>query len=153
MRITSSSEYGTRIMVQLARAWGGGTLAAKDLAARENIPRDYVGQILVRLRRAGLVRSRLGTKGGYALSRDPSRIHMAEIVRAVEGEVFEEVCGKYTRGSARCRHQDACGIRPVWVRLGLEVEAFLRGIPLTRLLEPERQVVQTLLGHPRIPTA
>lgn len=139
MRITSSSEYGTRIMVQLARAYGNGPVAAKDLSDRENIPRDYVDQILMRLRRAGLVGSQRGAAGGYALSRPPADIHMADIVRAVEGHIFEDVCEKYADGQSACRHQGACGIRPVWHRLALQVEGFLKQVKLSQLIEEDAE--------------
>src|SRR5579863_8628770 len=117
MRITSSSEYGTRIMVQLARAYGRGPVAAKDLSELENISRDYVDQLLLRLRRAQLVSSHRGSAGGYSLAKEPGKISVAEIFEAVEGHVFEEVCTRYSAGAQKCRHQDACGIRPVWQRL------------------------------------
>lgn len=137
MRITSSSEYGTRIMVQLARRHGRGPVAAKDLSELENISRDYVDQLLLRLRRAGLVASQRGASGGYALSREPRLIRVSEIFQAVEGHVFEEVCSKYSAGAQRCRHQDACGIRPVWQRLAEQIEGFLSKVSLSDLLEAE----------------
>jgi Rrf2 family iron-sulfur cluster assembly transcriptional regulator len=121
-------------MVQLARAYGNGPVTAKDLAEMENIPRDYVDQLLMRLRRGGLVSSHRGAAGGYLLSREPGKITMADVVQAVEGQVFEGVCSKYSTGSQKCRHQDACSIQPVWQRLAEQIEGFLRQVPLSELL-------------------
>ena len=122
-------------MVQLARGYGRGPMAAKDLAEHETIPRDFVDQLLMRLRRGGLVVSQRGAAGGYSLSRDPGKIDMASIVAAVEGQVFEEVCGRYSAGDARCRHQAVCGIRPVWQRLAEQIEGFLKQVTLAQLLD------------------
>ena len=85
MRITSSIEYATRLMTTLARAYGQAPLAAERLAASDNIPSDYVSQILVKLRRAGLVTSHRGSSGGYGLSRPPAEITLGAVVRAVDG--------------------------------------------------------------------
>ena len=71
MRITSSTEYGTRLMVSLARAHAQEPVSADKLSQAENVPVDYVNQILLKLRRAGLVQSQRGQGGGYSLSRKP----------------------------------------------------------------------------------
>lgn len=134
MRITSSIEYATRLMVALGRQYGRATLSAEKLAASENVPSDYVNQLLLRLRRAGLVQSHRGTAGGYALSRPPAEVTLGQVVRAVEGKVFESVCEKYDGGKKDCHHQDGCGISPVWARLGDLIERYFDGITLTQLM-------------------
>lgn len=136
-KISSSAEYAARIMVRLAASDGAGPLSAETIAAAENIPRDYVDQILLRLRRAGLAASRRGAAGGYLLARPPSGITMGMILRAVDEGVFEEVCGRFAEGHQRCTHTGTCGIRPVWLRLADLVEGFLDGVTLAQLLSPE----------------
>ncbi len=135
MRITSSIEYATRLMVTLAAEHGGSPVPAERLAEADNVPADYVSQILMKLRRAGLVASHRGSAGGYALSRAPSEITLAQVVRAVDGAVFEEVCGRYEVGSKDCRHQGQCSISPVWTKLGDLVTRYLEGVTLVAILE------------------
>lgn len=135
MRITSSIEYATRLMVQLGRSHGQKPLAAAQLSQLENVPLDYVNQLLLRLRRGGLLVSRRGTSGGYVLSRPPAQIKLGDVMRAVEGEIFEDVCGKYTGGEKDCHHQSKCGISPVWQRLGALIEQFLDGVTLEQLVK------------------
>lgn len=135
MRITSSVEYAARLMVALAREHGGAPVSAERLASSDNIPVDYVSQLLVKLRRAGLVESRRGSAGGYALSKPPREVTLGQIVRAVEGQVFEDVCGKYEKGARDCRHQKGCSISPVWRRLGELVTGYLDGVTLGDILE------------------
>lgn len=136
MRITSSIEYATRLMVCLARAYGEEPLSADKLSQAENVPSDYVNQLLLRLKRGGLVVSQRGTGGGYILSRKPEQIKLGDVLRAVEGRIFEDVCERYTDGSKDCRHQGRCGISPVWQKLGALIEGYLDGIDLSQLAAP-----------------
>lgn len=135
MRITSSVEYATRLMTALAREHAGAPVSAEKLAGADNIPADYVSQLLVKLRRAGLVESRRGSSGGYALAKAPGVIKLCDIVRAVDGEVFEDVCGKYEKGTKDCRHQGDCSISPVWKRLGAMVTQYFDSVTLGDILE------------------
>ena len=66
MRITTWAEYGVICALHLARRTDEGPVTGRDIAARERLPGDYVEQILLRLRRAGIVQSTRGAKGGYA---------------------------------------------------------------------------------------
>lgn len=135
MRITSSVEYATRLMTALAREHAGASVSAEKLAGADNIPADYVSQLLVKLRRAGLVESRRGSSGGYVLAKAPAAIKLGDIVRAVDGEVFEDVCGKYEKGEKDCHHQGGCSISPVWKRLGVLVTQYFDGVTLADILE------------------
>ncbi len=135
MRITSSIEYATRLMATLARAHGQAPLPAERLAETDNVPADYVSQILVKLRRAGLVTSHRGSSGGYALSRPPAEITLGQVVRAVDGDIFEDVCEKYDDGAKDCRHQGGCSISPVWQKLGALVTGYFESVTLASILE------------------
>lgn len=135
MKITSSTEYATRLMVTLARGYGQAAMSAEKLSDSEHVPIDYVNQLLMRLRRAGLIESRRGTGGGYSLSRPPEQIKLGEVLKAVEGRIFEDVCEKYAAAEKDCHHQGSCVISPVWQKLGALIEQYFDGITLTQLLE------------------
>lgn len=134
MKITSSIEYATRLMTTLSRAHGQAPLPAERLAETDNVPSDYVSQLLVKLRRAGLVTSHRGSTGGYALSRNPAEITLGQVVRAVDGDVFEDVCEKFNGGAKDCRHQGSCAISPVWQRLGTLVTQYFESVTLASIL-------------------
>ena len=134
MKITSSIEYATRLMVTLGSEYGRAPISAERLAEADNVPGDYVSQLLVKLRRAGLVTSHRGSAGGYVLARKPAEITLASVVRAVDGAVFEEVCGRYDAGSKDCRHQGQCAISPVWSKLGELVTRYFEGVTLAAIL-------------------
>ena len=134
MKITSSIEYASRLMVTLAREHGRTHLSAERLSECDNVPADYVSQLLVKLRRAGLVVSHRGSAGGYSLSRPPEEITLGQVARAVDGEIFEDVCGKYEGGAKDCRHQSGCAISPVWRRLGALVTEYFESVTLAGML-------------------
>lgn len=135
MRITSSMEYATRLMVALARVHGDEPMPADRLSQAENVPVDYVNQLLLKLRRGGLVQSQRGQNGGYTLSRKPADITLGQVLRAVEGKIFDDVCEKYASADKDCHHQAGCGISPVWKRLGAMIEQYFDGISLEALTE------------------
>ncbi len=153
MRITSLVECAARIMVRLAGLPAGSTLSAEKLSDLENISRDYVDQILQRLRKGELISSHRGAQGGYYLARPSSQITIGMTIRAVEGRVFEEVCEKYATGESQCRHADGCGLRPVWQKLGEMVEGFLDRVTLEQLTLQEPKVRAELGGKGRAPQA
>ena len=93
MKIASSVEYAARLMVRLARSYGQAAVPGEKLSESEGVPIDYVNQLLLRLRRAGLVISHRGAGGGYVLAQPPPQVNLGHIFRAVEGQVFEGVCG------------------------------------------------------------
>ena len=135
MKITSSMEYATRLMAALARGHGQAALSADKLSESEGVPIDYVNQLLMRLRRAGLVESHRGTGGGYTLSRAPEQIKLGQVLKAVEGKIFEDVCEKYAAAEKDCHHQGSCVISPVWQKLGVLIEKYFDSITLTQILE------------------
>src|SRR5437773_5573355 len=102
MRISASAEYGARILVQLAKTPNGADLNADKLASLENIPRAFVDQILLKLKRAGIVESHRGVQGGHRLAKPTSEITIGMMMRAVEGSIFEDVCERYASGDHQC---------------------------------------------------
>ena len=90
MKLSHKLEYACRVLAQLGRNYGDGSLAHIDsLASAEAIPANYLVQILNELRNAGLIISKRGKQGGYALSRAPKNIALIEIVEAVDSELLE----------------------------------------------------------------
>jgi Rrf2 family protein len=90
LKVSNKLEYACRVLAQLARLHGQGKLVhVESLAEIETVPANYLVQILNELRNAGLIVSKRGKQGGYALSRTPERIKLSEIVRAVDPELME----------------------------------------------------------------
>ena len=87
MKISVKVDYACRVMAELARLDGSGTLAQiEQLAKAEAVPANFLAQILGKLRTHGLIDSRRGNLGGYKLSRPPAEISLYDIMMATEGE-------------------------------------------------------------------
>jgi Rrf2 family protein len=150
MRITTWTEYSLIISLHLAKrgAAGGGPVAAREIAEAERLPGDYVEQILLRLRRAGLVESVRGAKGGYYLAKEPPEITMRDIMTASEHQTFEMNCASHQVDADRCSPSSGCSIRPVWYALQQRVDELLSSISLADLMKEETQVQELVTIAP-----
>jgi Rrf2 family protein len=142
MRVTTWTEYSLIIVLNLARRAGQGLgpVAARELAEVERLPGDYVEQILLRLRRAGIVQSVRGARGGYLLGREASAISVRDVMTASEHQTFEINCDAHQVDADRCAPGSTCSIRPVWQALQQRVDELLEGISMADLLREESQV-------------
>lgn len=92
MRLSTKTRYGVRAVFDIAYHNGdqtGLTAQAKDIARRGDIPLRYLEQIFQDLKRAGLIDSKRGPRGGYYLKRHPSEIKLGDVVRALQGPIEE----------------------------------------------------------------
>lgn len=142
MRVTTWAEYGLIVAVHLAKRAGEGPVAARELAELERLPHDYVEQILLRLRRAGLVESVRGARGGYFLSRGPTSVTVKDVMEASEYVTFEVNCDVHPVDPSRCSPDASCSIRPVWRLLQRRINEVLAGISLADLTHEESEVYQ-----------
>jgi Rrf2 family protein len=85
VRLTSKSEYALLALVYLARHAAAGFLSVESIATAQAIPRKFLEQILLTLKRARYVRSQKGQRGGYCLARDAREINLAEVIRLIDG--------------------------------------------------------------------
>jgi Rrf2 family protein len=142
MRVTTWAEYGLIVSIHLARRAGQGPVAARELSEHERLPHDYVEQILLRMRRAGIVDSVRGAKGGYLLAREPQAVSVKDVIEASEHVTFEVNCDVHRVDADRCDPSTACSIRPVWRLLERRINDLLAGITLADLLHAEPEVYQ-----------
>lgn len=154
MRVTTWGEYGLIVALHLARRAGEGPVAARELSEQERLPHDYVEQILLRLRRGGLIRSVRGARGGYALAHLPGEVTVRDVLAASEHVTFEVNCDVHQVDAQRCSPDNACSIRPVWRMLERRINEVLSGVTLADLLRTEPEVYQiagVAAGVPEIP--
>ena len=144
MRVTTWAEYGLIVSVHLAHRTGDGPVAAREIAEREHLPADYVEQILLRLRRAGIVSSVRGARGGYRLARIPSEVTVKDVLDASEHGTFEVNCESHMVDPSRCCENAACAIRPVWFLLRQRIDEVLGAIRLSDLLGSEVEVREAI---------
>ena len=90
MKLSVKSDYAARAVLGLARHFHTGkAVRGDDLATEQNIPSNYLIQILIELKSQQIVKSVRGKEGGYLLARAPGEISMADVLQAVHGEVFD----------------------------------------------------------------
>jgi Rrf2 family protein len=140
VRITTLAEYGVICALHLARRSAEGPITGREIAETEQLPGDYVEQILLRLRRAGLIRSTRGARGGYTLAKDASTISIRDVIAASETTTFDLHCVSHPVGEERCSSAHNCSIRPVWMLLQQKIDDVLSGVHLSDLLSEEREV-------------
>jgi Rrf2 family cysteine metabolism transcriptional repressor len=135
MRLSTKGEYGMRAMVELARNYGRGPISLSDVAQAQNIPLAYLEHLIATLRRADLVESTRGVRGGYQLRREPEKVSVGDIVRALEGPIAPVECVSENRTSACCEKESECATRQVWVRMRDSIAEALDSTTLADLVE------------------
>jgi Rrf2 family protein len=115
MRLSKRGEYGLRAMIDLA-TWEShsGAVQIKDIAERENIPAKFLEQILLTLKNAGLLNSKMGVGGGYYLARPADQINLGQIVRVLDGPLAPIHCvSQMAYEPCGCPDEETCGLRLV----------------------------------------
>ncbi len=114
MRLSRRSEYGLRALIDLTRHEGSGPIALAALAERNNLPPKFLEQIMARLKRGGIVRTALGSHGGYALSEDAHEASVGRIIRLLDGALAPVGCVslRYYEPCS-CPDQGSCALRDV----------------------------------------
>jgi len=116
MKISTRTEYGIRLLIQLARQDGDGPVSLSGIARREKLPHAYLEQLVGQLRRAGLVTATRGQAGGYQLARPASEINMADTVRILEGPLLEMPCAGADNLEA-CDRPQTCSVHELFQRV------------------------------------
>ena len=127
MRISAKTDYAVRAAVELAGAPDGSVVKAERIAEAQDIPLNFLENILAQLRQARIVESRRGPEGGYVLARPPGEITLADVIRAIDGPLA---------GVSGRRHQDlgytgtAEPLRDVWVAVRASLRSVLERVTL-----------------------
>ena len=103
LSITTKSPYAIRALAELARTGGAGPVPIGELARRRDVPVQFLEQLFAVLRRAGILRSQRGVKGGYAFARDPGDITVLEVVELLDGRLGAEAEGIFAEAAAAAR--------------------------------------------------
>ena len=127
MKVGQKLEYACRVMIQLGRhAQDGQVSRVEDLANKESVSSNFLVQILNELRRAGLVSSRRGKMGGYALAKAPNEITLADMVKAIEGDVLSIDSDKKGESGER--------VVTIWKQVAKDIEARMAAVTLGEMM-------------------
>ena len=127
MKVGQKLEYACRVMIQLGRhAQDGQVSRVEDLANKESVSSNFLVQILNELRRAGLVSSRRGKMGGYALAKAPNEITLADMVKAIEGDVLSIDSDKKGESGER--------VVTIWEQVAKDIEGRMAAVTLGEMM-------------------
>ena len=116
MILSKKTRYAIVALTRLAIEYGKGPLQIREIAEAEMIPQNFLENILLELRKLGILGSKLGKSGGYFLLKKPSEVNLAEIVRHFEGTIALMYCvsEKAYQPCEFCRDEASCEIRKVF---------------------------------------
>lgn len=138
--ISQKAKYALRALSALARAEAGAPLQISEIAERQKIPKKFLEQILLDLKRNGLVTSRRGKQGGYLLLRPADEITYGEVLRLIDGPIAPLPCLSLTayRRCEDCSGESDCEVRHVFVRVADETRSVLFSTTIVDAIESIR---------------
>lgn len=133
MKISTKGRYAIRLMIDIAEHEKVGNVSIKDVAKRQDISLKYLEQIVNALGKAGYLKSRRGSQGGYQLTKAPEEYTVAEILRVTEGNFAPVACLEDEENT--CPNRSRCSTIKMWEGLYKVVEEYLSGITIADLLK------------------
>lgn len=133
MNLTSRSRYALKIMVDLARQADAALVKRQDIIVRQGIPRKYLDQIMMNLRKAGLVTSTRGRLGGYVLGQNPAEITIWDVFSAVEVGFAPVKC--ITGDETCCDYEEFCQTKEPWALIFAQIKESLTALSLQEIVD------------------
>ncbi len=131
MKLSTRGRYSTRLMLELAFRYNTGPVLLKDISSSQDISLKYLGQLIIPLKVAGLIKSTRGSHGGYFLARSPEKINLSEILKAVEGTLDIAECIK---SPDICYRSKNCVARKIWEKASRQFYDVFESITLKDML-------------------
>ncbi|MDC7220393.1 MAG: Rrf2 family transcriptional regulator [Spirochaetales bacterium] len=131
MKLSTKSRYASRLMIRLAMEEGTEPLQLNEIARQEKISEKYLSQIVIPLRRAGLIESVRGARGGYRLNKPLNDISLFDVVLAMEGGV--DIVNCMVNGE-KCQRTAQCATYQVWDDVSHAIEETLSSYTLEKLV-------------------
>jgi Rrf2 family protein len=134
--ISQRAKYALRALVALARAETG-SMTIVEIAAEQKIPRKFLEQILLQLKKEGILESRRGKLGGYSLGRPAKQITFGEVMRIIDGPIAPLPCLSkfYYRRCLDCRDEATCEVRRVFAGVAESARAVLDRTTLAEAID------------------
>jgi Rrf2 family protein len=148
MKLSTKSRYGVRALFDIAYHSEGLPTQIKEISRRQGITPRYLEQIFQKLKRAGIVKSIRGPKGGYYLSRKPEGIVLSEVIRAMDESIEPIFCARSPKGRKRCRRESRCVAQAIWKEAGQRLVDYLNSVSLAEMCRMAREMgIEKQLGH------
>ena len=139
MRLSTKGRYGLRAMVDLAICFKKGQVTLSSIAQGQDISESYLEQLLNTMKKAGLVRSTRGHKGGYILARDPGEITVAQVLDVLEGTLAPVHCID-DNPPTECKRFDYCAIKFIWKKMKDGIYDVINSITLKDIADEQEKL-------------
>jgi Rrf2 family protein len=141
MRLSTRGRYSTRLMLELSLRYNTGPVLLKDISSSQDISLKYLGQLIIPLKVAGLIKSTRGSHGGYFLARPPEKIRLIEILTAVEGTLDITECIK---SPEICYRSKDCVARKIWEKASKKFYDVFQSITLKDMASQQKKKHQKI---------
>ncbi len=135
MKISTKGRYGLRAVIDIAIHGVKEPVSLSDIAIRQDISISYLEQLIAKLKRADLVTSVRGAKGGYSLAKKPEEISIGEILRALEGDLTPVNCSEIAGSGSPCKEAEQCMTKVVWKKISDSINDTVDHLMLSELLD------------------
>ena len=137
MILSKKTRYAIVALSRLAKEYGNGPIQIRDISVNEKIPQSFLENILLELRKLGILGSQLGKSGGYYLLRKPEEVNLADIIDHFEGTLSLLYCvsEKSYRPCEFCKDESSCQIRRVFTEVHEKTMSILKGATLETLIQ------------------
>lgn len=144
--LSKKAKYAINALVRLSKSYNQGPVLIKDISSEENIPKKFLESILLELKNAGILNSRKGKGGGYYLTKSPSEVNLAQIIRLFDGALALLPCVtyKYYEKCEECKDEMTCGIRSVIKEVRDQTVKILKNNTLADILEREQKLANKI---------
>ena len=136
MRLSTKGRYGARAMLDLALNFGKNPVLLRDIARRQEVSEKYLEHSVSALRKAGLVRSVRGARGGYILAKSPSEIRLSKIMEVLEGSMAPVDC---VDDPQVCHRANLCVTRDIWIKMKEAIDNILKSTTLQDMVEQQKE--------------
>ena len=141
MKLTRGGEYGIRGVLYLAQQDNGKVSMLSAIAKAQEVPPRFLAKIFQALAKAGIVKSHRGAKGGFSLARMPADVTMKDVIEAIEGPIFLNVC---LMSPGECNRDKICPMHTVWEAAQGKMMEVLDRATFAELAKAERQAQLTI---------
>lgn len=137
--LSKKCKYAIHALVHLAKKYQQGPVHIQEIASKEKIPKKFLEAILLELRKAKILKSKKGKRGGYYLLKRPDEVNLIEIMRLMDGAIAMLPCVSlnYYEPCEECKDEEACSIRTAFIGVRDETLRILADSTLEKMIKAD----------------